>query len=160
MEGKCSRILSSFEKQCARREYCTGDMRRKILKAVEGDAAEAEKLLSKLLEDGYVDDARYASCFARDKSSLAGWGPVKIRYALASKGIPAGIIDAALEDTDAGAASEKLERSLAVKWKSLAGGCEVPPVDAKLKLIRFALSRGYGYDAVREAVEKVTRQAI
>ena len=39
-------------------------------------------MVAELKEDRYVDDARYAAAFAREKASLQGWGPVKIRFQL------------------------------------------------------------------------------
>jgi regulatory protein len=119
-------------------------MRQKALKALDGDAAAAEEILESLVVDGFVDDARYAGAFAREKAVLDGWGPVKIRYMLRGKGIEASDIDEALASIDAGAASEKLDKLLAAKAKSLQGDPQ-----ARLKLIKYALSRGYNYEDIK-----------
>ena len=59
-------VLDRLQRQCARMEYCTSDIRRKALKALEGDAGAAERVVASLLEDRFVDDLRYASAFARE----------------------------------------------------------------------------------------------
>ena len=164
MDEQGKKILDRLERLCAGGEYCTSDIRRKITSALKktaaGDMADvdgmADEILGSLLTDRYVDDARYASAFAREKSSISGWGPVKIRFALAAKHIPESIISEALKDIDGVKAGDKLVRSLETKWKSLTGPDGQIPPDAKLKLIKFALTRGYEYEAVKSAVELVT----
>lgn len=155
MDSEFSKILSRLENLCARREYSSSEMMEKALKALDGDRGRAEELLSSLKENGYVDDSRYAAAFAREKSSLSGWGPVKIRYALNAKRIDRKVIDAALGEVDEVRAEDRLEKLLQGKWKMLQGDPQ-----SKLKLIRFALGRGYEYDDVRQAVERITSDNI
>ena len=155
MDPDFSKILSRLENLCARREYCCSEMMEKALNALDGDRERAEELLSSLKENGYVDDSRYAAAFAREKSSLSGWGPVKIRYALNSKRIDRSVIDAALGEVDEARAEDRLEKLLQSKWKMLQGDPQ-----SKLKLIKFALGRGYEYDDVRKAVEKIIDESI
>lgn len=145
MDEKTKKIHSRLETQCAKREYCTSDIYKKALTKLEGDAAAAEELVAKLVADGFVSDLRYASAFAREKSSLTGWGPVKIRFALSAKRIPREVIEEALGEIDSEKADAKLERLLETKRKSLEGDPQM-----RLKLIKFALSRGYDYDAVKK----------
>lgn len=144
MDERTRKVLNSLQGRCARREYCRSEMRQKALKALDGDAAAAEEVLESLVADGFVDDARYAGAFAREKSSLNGWGPVKIRFMLKAKGIESSDIDEALSSIDAGAATVKLDKLLAAKAKSLEGDPQ-----ARLKLIKYALSRGYNYEDIK-----------
>ena len=81
------KVADRMKALCSRREYCLSDIRKKVLTLLDGDEDCAEAVLNQLVEQKYVDDLRYASAFARDKSSIAGWGEVKIRYMLAAKGI-------------------------------------------------------------------------
>lgn len=146
-------ILSALQNLCVRREYCTSDIRRKALDRCEGDAALADELVTSLKADRFVDDVRYASAFAREKSSLTGWGPVKIRFALRAKGIADSDIAAGLAEIEEDRASSRLASLLQNKWKSLSDD----PA-GRLKLIRFALSRGYEYSQVEDIVNEITRQ--
>ena len=140
-------LLSKLQAQCSRREYCSREVYAKAVKAMEGDEDGAAEILAALVKDGFVDDSRYAAAFARDKASLAGWGPVKITHMLRAKGLPDSIIRQALAEIDASKAEEKLRRLLEAKRKTLEGDPAW-----KLKLIRFALSRGYNYDQISSLV--------
>lgn len=148
MEDKKQRTYSSLENQCAKREYCTSDIYKKALDRLEGDSAAAEEIVAKLIANGFVSDLRYATAFAREKASLTGWGPVKIRFALSAKHIDREVIDEALGEIDAEKADAKLERLLEAKRRSLEGDPQI-----RLKLIKFALSRGYDYDTVKKFVD-------
>lgn len=152
MDENAKKVLERLERQCVRREYCRSDIYSKALKALDDDRDAADEVTEALVSEKYVDDLRYASAFAREKSGLTGWGPLKIRMALSAKHIEKGIIDSALEDIDPERASARLRKALETKWKSLKGDPQ-----AKLKLIRFALGRGYGYDEVKDAVDDICR---
>lgn len=153
MDEKAKKVLGRLQNQCARREYCTADIMEKAIKAMEDDREAAAEIVASLKEDGYVSDLRYASAFAREKASLTGWGPVKIRFALAAKKIDRDTIAAALEEIDSDKADEKLRRLLEQKWHTLQDDPQ-----GKLKLLKFALSRGYNYDQVRDLAEEICRK--
>lgn len=146
------KILNNLRRQCSRREYCTADVLKKAEKALDGDHQQAVKVLNVLVDEKYVDDRRYAAAFARDRSSIAGWGAVKIRYMLSAKGISKDIISEALEEVDVRKADDRLRKLLENKDRSLK---EDP--QRKMKLLRFALGRGYSYDevsAILNVIEK------
>ena len=145
-----ARCLSRLQKLCSKAEYCEADIYRKALKDLEGDADAARKVLEALISEKYVDNARYASAFAREKAAIQGWGPVKIRFQLKAKGVEEGTIRAALEEIDQGKQADKLNKLLQAKARSLAGDPQF-----RLKLLRFGLTRGYDYDAVEAEVSKI-----
>ena len=146
------KVLERLQRQCARAESCTADVRRKALKALEGDAEAADRIVLSLVEDRFVDDARYAAAFAREKSSLQGWGAVKIRFQLRGKGISDEIIAGALQEVDPAKAASKLEKLAADRYRILK---EDP--QCRLKLLKTLLSRGYGYDEVEAAVQRIMK---
>ena len=133
---------------CSRREYCVSDIRRKLMNALDGDLDKVRKVLDDLIREKYVDDLRYARAYARDKASIAGWGKVKIRYMLSSKGVAKEIISEALEDVDEDKAAGRLEKLIEHKYKALK---EDP--QCRLKLLRFALGRGYSYEEAETVVK-------
>ena len=150
MEEK--KVLDKLQRQCARMEYCTSDIRRKALKDLEGDDAAADRVVASLLADRFVDDLRYASAFAREKASLQGWGSIKIRFMLSGKGIAREVIDAALKEIEPEKASARLEKLVAEKYRVLKDDPQ-----CRLKLLKFILSRGYAYDEAAPAVESVLK---
>lgn len=150
MEENEKRVLLRLQGQCARREYCVKDVAVKAVKLLEGDTEAAERVLASLIEDKFVDDRRYASAFAREKASLSGWGPVKIKFALSAKGVSAQAIEEALADVDSGKADEKMTAVLTSKYKALEGDPQ-----RRLKFLKFALSRGYEYDKVAAELKSI-----
>jgi regulatory protein len=149
-----AQCLSRLQRLCSKAEYCSRDIFRKALKDLEGDADAAAAVVASLVEERYVDDARYAAAFAREKAGIQGWGPVKIRFQLRSKGIAEEVINAALQEIEPAKAADKLQRLLTAKHRTLQGD----PA-CRLKLLKFALSRGYEYDEVEAALKEIFRSS-
>ena len=143
------KALDKMRRLCSRREYCVSDIRTKLMKELEGDVQKVESALTKLKEEKYVDDLRYATAFARDKAAISGWGATKIRYMLSAKGVAKDVISEALNEVDEGKASSRLEKLLENKYKSLKDDPQW-----KIKLLRFALGRGYSYDEVNDQIHR------
>lgn len=143
------KMLDRLRRLCSRREYCEADIRKKI-SAEEG--LDADAIIASLKADKYLSDSRYAEAFARDKAALDGWGPLKIKMALQAKGVSRADISAALETVDRKAAGAKLDKVVAAKYRLLA---EDP--QCRLKLLRFALGRGYEYEEAAAAVDRAMK---
>lgn len=144
------KVADRMRALCSRREYCRKDILKKVMTALDGDAAKAEEVVGKLVEERYVDDRRYAAAFARDKASIAGWGAAKIRYMLAAKGVDREIIASALEDVDVSRADARLEKLMENKARSLKDDPQ-----RRIKLLRFGVGRGYGYEEVSSVIDRI-----
>jgi regulatory protein len=110
----------------------------------EGERAE---VLAGLVEDGALDDERFARRYAEDKRELAGWGPDRIREALRGRGVSEELIDAALE---AEGDDEVVERAIALLERS---GAAVADEASRQRALSLLARRGYpletAYDAIR-----------
>ena len=144
------KVADRMRALCSRREYCRKDILKKVMTALDGDAAKAEEVVGKLVEERYVDDRRYAAAFARDKASIAGWGAAKIRYMLAAKGVDREIIASALEEIDVSRADARLEKLMENKARSLKDDPQ-----RRIKLLRFGVGRGYGYEEVSSVIDRI-----
>jgi regulatory protein len=144
------KVADRMRALCSRREYCRKDILKKVMTALDGDAAKAEEVVGKLVEERYVDDRRYAAAFARDKASIAGWGAAKIRYMLAAKGVDREIIASALEEVDVSRADARLEKLMENKARSLKDDPQ-----RRMKLLRFGVGRGYGYEEVSSMIDRI-----
>lgn len=151
MDETGKKALVALQNQCARREYCSSDIIRKLRDKYEICGDVAEEIISSLKQGKYLDDFRYAAAFARDKSHLSMWGPAKIRCQLRAKGIGDDIISDALAQIDESEAQAGMEKLLHSKWKMLKDDPQ-----GKLKLIRFALGRGYDYGSVQNFLRNLT----
>ncbi len=153
MEQETAKVLDRMRALCSRREYCRKDIMKKVLPAVDGDVTVAGGIIDMLVKEKYIDELRYASAFARDKSSIAGWGAVKIRYMLSAKGIPEGLVAQALEEIDGEKAVSRLDKLMENKFRSLKDDPQ-----CRLKMLRFGLGRGYGYDEVSSVVDRLMKR--
>ena len=147
-----AKVLDRLQSQCVKREYCCSDIFKKALAAFDGDRGEAERLVASLVEDRFVDDARYAAAFAREKARLSGWGPVKISFALTSKGISKAVVSEALKEVDPQEADRRMVSVLETKYLTLKGDPQ-----EKFKLLKFGLTRGYEYEKIAPVVDEILR---
>lgn len=147
------KALQRAQALCAKQERCSNDIRLKLIQW-QIITNEAEKIIRKLIADGFVDDERYARMFVRDKSKFNKWGPIKITYTLRSKRISEEIIKSALHEiviADDTSLRELMQRKLKnLKAKS--------PYELKVKLIRFGVSRGYEYNLVNTIASSIINE--
>lgn len=144
------KVIDRLRRLCSRREYCMSDILKKAEGALDGNTESAKEVLSVLVSEKYVDDLRYATAYAREKAMISGWGETKIRYMLSAKRIDRSLIDQALTEIDASKADSRLQKLLENKAKSLKADPQI-----RLKLIRFALGRGYQYDDVVRVLQDI-----
>ncbi len=113
--------------------------------------ADREKILARLCDMKFIDDRRFAEAYVRDKVRFGGWGMHKIRSGLSAKGIPSDIAAAAIASMEEEAGGGRLLEILKRKEPSVKGGSAY---ERRAKLIRYGLSRGFGYEEVVAAAEK------
>lgn len=147
------KVADKMRRLCSRREYCVSDIRKKLMVQLEGKTDEVEQVLDALVREKYIDDLRYASAYARDKASISGWGPTKIRYMLSSKGVSSETIALALEEIDSGKAQNRLDKLMENKLRTLRDDPQ-----CRLKMLRFGLGRGYAYDEVSSVVDGLLKK--
>ena len=139
--------LAALMRLCTRAEKSQEDARR-LMRGWGLAERDAEGVLAKLVRDRFIDDARYAGAFVREKLRLSGWGEYKIRTALQRKRIDRALIDAALAEADRSGMDERLRRQLERKARTAKYTTQY---ELKTKLIRYGLSLGYDYETVVEA---------
>ena len=144
------KVTDRLRRLCSRREYCVSDVMKKALTALEGDSEAAGKVVAILIAEKYVDDLRYATAYAREKAMISGWGETKIRYMLSGKRIDRDVIAQALKEIDESKAGSRLEKLLENKARSLKADPHI-----RLKLLRFALGRGYQYDDIAPVIDNL-----
>ena len=99
-----------------------------------------------------MDDDRFARIYAEDKFRFNRWGRQKIALMLRRKGIPSATVEAALAAIPGSSYADSCLDLLRQKLRSLS---EPDPYKLRAKLTRFALSRGFDYDTVRECLEQL-----
>lgn len=111
-----------------------------------------ENTISQLLNEGYLDDSKFAETFLLEKSNLKAYGPYKIKYELKNKGVENNIIESTLsiyqEDI------EELTRLVSTKYKST-----IEKEDKKIiyrKVGGFLQRKGHSYDTIKQILNKIT----
>jgi len=103
-------------------------------------SADAEKLLDRLEEEGFISAERYARAFVMDKMRYDKWGRVKIRQALYLKCIETAHIDAALAVIDEQEYREILFALLQKKQGLVKANT---PYEERQKVARYAIGKGF-----------------
>ena len=123
---------------CAGAEQCASDIRDKILK--QGFSSDdAERMISYLRKNRYLDDDRYARAFAVDKVRFSGWGRLKVRMGLRAKGLEDAAVAQALEYIPDSDYLEALRKVMGAKARSL----DLTDIKDRQKLYRHMASRGF-----------------
>lgn len=96
---KASQALKHY---CAYQERCHSEVRKKLY-SLDLGKNEVEAVLTNLIEEGYLNEERFAVAYARGKFRMNQWGKVKILVALKQRKISAYCTRKALasiDDTD------------------------------------------------------------
>lgn len=134
---------------CAQAEHCQWEMTEKMRRWELSDEAQA-RIMERLVKERYVDDERYARAFVKDKVRYNKWGRRKVEQALWQKHIDDDIRQRILDEIDDEEYLSILRPLLQQKRKSTKAQSDY---ELNQKLIRFALSRGYTYDIIRQCIE-------
>ncbi len=134
---------------CAKAEYCTGDMEDKMRRwGLDKEAIQQN--ISYLVSHQYIDNARYCKAFVNDKIEYNHWGRRKIEQALWMKRIDEQLARSVLDDVPDEDFVAILRPALKQKRRSTKAASEY---EMTMKLIKFALSRGFTMDIIRQCME-------
>lgn len=135
---------------CARSEHCLYDLLEKMRRWEMSDEAQA-RVMQRLVSERYVDDERYARAFVRDKIRYNKWGRRKVEQALWQKHINDDIREQVLSEVDDEEYLNVLRPLLSKKRKEEKG--KRSEYELNQRLVRFALSRGFTYDIIRQCLD-------
>ena len=134
---------------CAQAEHCEQEMRDKM-KRWEIDKAVQDRVLQRLIKERYIDNERYARAFVKDKIRYNKWGRRKVQQALWMKHIDQDIQQRVLDEIDEKEYLDVLRPLLKQKRKSIKADSDY---ELNQKLVRFALSRGFTFDIIRQCID-------
>ena len=144
--------LSRAAALCAKCEQCSPDIEKKLLNwGLSGN--DAGKVITELKRLRFLDDERFAKAYAHDKLHFSGWGKRRIMQGLWVKRLPRDIIDMAFDefnDDEYKAIAVKVIKS---KIPAIKEGIE--SYEGKMKLLRFAVQRGFEVSLVAGIVKQL-----
>lgn len=152
VDERLQRALEVAHEYLSRRDRTVAEVRRQLER--RGIAVEpAEGAIEVLVEQGYLNDARFAALFVTDKRELQQWGNERIRRGLLARGIDRGLTERALAaggDEGAECGETELERAVALLRRRF----PVPPADQRERqralglLVRKGYESELAYDAI------------
>ena len=134
---------------CAKSEHCQHDMLEKMRRWEMSEEAQA-RVMQRLISERYVDDERYARAFVKDKIRYNKWGRRKVEQGLWQKCIDDNIRQQVLDEVDEEEYLSVLRPLLKQKRRSTKAESDY---EMNRKLVRFALSRGFTYDIIRQCID-------
>ena len=134
---------------CAQAEHCQYEMLEKMRRWGVDDEAQA-RVMQRLVSERYVDDERFCRAFVNDKIRYNKWGRRKVEQALWLKHIDDDISRRVLDEVDDALYVDILRPMLRQKRRSIKAASDY---ELNMKLIKFALSRGFGMDIIRQCME-------
>jgi regulatory protein len=141
-KGKTSpeKALQKLKHFCGYQERSHSEVKQKLY-SLGLPRKEVEELISRLIEEEYLNEERYARQFASGKLRIRGWGRVKIRYELKQKGVSEFCIVKALKSLDEAEYAAGFRRIADKKWLSLQSEKNI--FVKKNKWQQFLLQRGF-----------------
>lgn len=136
-----------IKQYCAYQERCHNEVKDKLygyglLKI------EVEEIISKLIEENYLNEERFAIQYAGGKFRIKHWGKVKIKYELRQKYISDYCIKKALSAIDAAEYKKTLYKLADLKLKTLKS--EKNSFIKKKKLQDHLLMKGFELTLLKE----------
>lgn len=143
--------LARLTALCASAEHCTGEMIDKMTKWEIPEEAQA-RVMEHLVSNKYVDDERYCRAFVHDKMEYNHWGRRKIEQALYVKHVDKAIQTKVLDEIPDSDFIDILRPLLDQKRRQTRADNDY---EMNIKLMRFAASRGFTIDQIRQCIEEV-----
>lgn len=147
-------LYSSAVRALMRRAHSIHEMREYLARRCE-DKEIVSRVISRLRQQSYLDDARYAVEFARQHANSRRQGRFRISRELRNRGVPDRHIDAALDAIFAETDEASLVRVRLKRRISHARG----PLDQRqiASLYRSLLRAGFSSDVIRAELDAITR---
>ena len=146
-EWSLEQLRAKAEAYCAMAEHCCSEVRIK-LQQWGATAEQTDEILAHLQRYRFVDEQRYCNAFVHDKLLYQGWGRMKLRAGLQAKHLPIRAIDFALDNLDESEYFRVLNQVITSKKRTIKSS----DPQAREKLIRFCLQRGFTYEDIRGCI--------
>lgn len=144
-------VLQRIAAYCAYQERSPQEVRQRLRKW-EVPQAEAEAIVQRLVQEGYLNQERFAHSFTGGKVRVKRWGKVRIEQELRKRGITGEDASRSLAAIDGHTYALNLRALLDKKEAALK---EPDARVRKQKLARYAFSKGYEADLVWQVLSQM-----
>lgn len=144
--------LQKLKHYCGYQERCHSEVKEKLYDLGVWKK-EHDEIISTLIEEGYLNEERFAIAFARGKFRMKQWGRVKIKYEMKQKQVSEYSIKKALKQIDEEEYRELLAKLAKEKYASLKSEQYMV---RKKKTMDYLFQRGFEGELVSEAMKALT----
>ena len=144
-------LLERARRYCAMAEQCESGVRQKLV-TWGCHADDADPIVARLREEGYIDDLRYARTYCESKIANQQWSRQKVLYQLRLKRLPKEAIDAGMATVSNEAYMTMLAELAAKKRDELAA---TYGDDTSRRLEAFLAQRGFTFDEINQAIKNI-----
>lgn len=146
-----AQALNRIAAYCSRTERCESDVRKK-LQSWELTEESIDQIIARLKKENFLNEERYCRSFINDKAKFNKWGVTKIKFELRKKNIAESMINRCLDELENEQFEQPLFDLLSSKIKTIKAANDR---ERNMKLIRFALGRGYSFDQIKKTLQKM-----
>ena len=141
---------------CAYQERCHREVTEKLY-SFGLYKKDVEILLSRLIEENYLNEERFAIAFAGGKFRMKQWGRIKIKYELKQKGVSSYCINLALKEIDEETYLATLKSLATKKWESLK---DEQHLNRQSKTTTFLMQKGFEQNLIAAAIDEIRKANI
>jgi len=152
-----SALYDAAIKILMRRAHSVSEMKKALIRRTANEDL-IQKVIARLKQNGYIDDARYAKQFARQRTERRKQGKFRVARDLRARGVPDRHIEAAIEEAaqntdEAAVVRQRIERKL----RSFRGEIDHRKLAS---LYRSLLRAGFSADVIRHELKSLTREDV
>ena len=141
--------LQKARKYCAYQERSQQEVRDKFYD-LGLHKNEVEQGIAILIEEGFLNEQRFAIAFAGGKFRMRKWGKIKIEMALKQKKVSPNCIRAALNQIPMADYEKTLQKVIRDRTKKVAGS---DSIKRNYQLAQYVIGRGFEPDLVWDALK-------
>ena len=149
-DDRLKRGFASAAKYCAFRERAPKQVREKLL-SWDFKEEEVEEIIQRLLDEKFLDEARFARAFCHDKFEFNHWGKVKIKMEMGRYDLSYQVMEDALNAINEEKYLDVIKTLTLRKWESVKGKGE--EYLQKRKVADYMMRKGFEGDHVWKVIK-------
>ena len=146
--------LQKIKHYCAYQERCHSEVKEKLY-SLGVWKKDQDQMIATMIEEGYLNEERFAIAFASGRFKIKHWGRVKIKYELKQKQVSEYSIKKALKQIEEADYISTLEKLAKEKYDSLK---EDQYLVRKKKTIDYLVQKGFESPLITKIVSTLTEK--
>lgn len=149
------RLLDALGRWCAYQERSHRQVR-DHLRELGSEPEWVDGIVGQLMEEGMLNEERFAKAYVRGKYRQSHWGRRKIIQGLVSHGISANLVRMALNEIDPDEYYSVLQTIAQRQWPKVKGR---NALERKWKMVKWLSGRGFENDLINEVLTELLKSA-